>query len=91
MRGYDSYLELLAVYMYGSEASLAPVQLSRVRRMRIYQNPIHSLKKLVLPELRELFFDGDDNCPWIANPQLQQLLTQYPLDLSKVATLMIRK
>jgi hypothetical protein len=88
---HDSCLELLrltpnleecVIWPYtSSEVSNTPAQLSRVHRMQIYQNPIRFLNKLLLPELRELFLDGDDSFPWIATPQLPPLLAQYPLEL----------
>jgi len=90
-RGHDSCLELLrlapnleecVIWPYNSgEVSHTPAQLSRVHRMQIYQNPIRFLNKLLLPELRELFLDGDDSFPRIATPQLPPLLAQYPLEL----------
>ena len=90
-RRHDSCLELLrltpnleecVIWPYNSgEVSHTPAQLSRVHRMQIYQNPIRFLNKLLLPELRELFLDGDDSFPWIATPQLPPLLAKYPLEL----------
>jgi hypothetical protein len=90
-RRHDSCLELLrlapnleecVIWPYNSgEVSHTPAQLSRFHRMQIYQNPIRFLNKLLLPELHELFLDGDDSFPWIATPQLPPLLAQYPLEL----------
>jgi hypothetical protein len=87
----DSCLELLClapnleeciIWPYSSgEESHAPAQVSRVHRMRIHQNPIHILNKLLLPELRELFLDDNDPFSWIATPQLPPILARYPLEL----------
>ncbi|KIM75575.1 hypothetical protein PILCRDRAFT_670104 [Piloderma croceum F 1598] len=75
-------LEECIIWPYtSSEVSHAPAPISRVHRMQIYQNPIPFLNKLLLPELRELFLDGNDSFPWIATPQLPPLLDQYPLEL----------
>jgi hypothetical protein len=89
-RKYDSCLELLrlapnleecVIWPYNSgEISHAPTQLSRVHRMRIHQDPIYFLNKLLLPELRELFL-VDYSCAWMATPPL---LAQYPLELLSI-------
>jgi hypothetical protein len=49
--------------------------------MRIQQDPIYFLNKLLLPELRELFLEDDDGCARMVTPPL---LGQYPLELLSI-------